>query len=217
MKVATYAALQQELQKIASGNWGHAAEIAGLGALAVPTVQKMRGKKMSEKNTNRAELGGLGILAAPSAVGLAKHFLKKGSANLALVDSALSLFNKTAAPALSSVMNAGAFTGRAARMMHGAQPAMQAMAKKPKFTMDALKGAYKTQGLKPSLGSAVKLGSIPLGALGGVKAGVQNAAFKGAKGVAGAAGKMMKDPRRAGMLSHFTPPSQINMARAISL
>ena len=64
----------------------HAAELAGLGMLAAPTIQKMRGKPMSEKNKDRAELGGLGVLAAPSALALkkpalefGKHLLKRGS------------------------------------------------------------------------------------------------------------------------------------------
>lgn len=57
----------------------HAAELAGLGMLAAPTIQKMRGKPMSEKNKDRAELGGLGVLAAPSALSLGKHLLKRGS------------------------------------------------------------------------------------------------------------------------------------------
>lgn len=50
----------------------HAAEVAGLGLLAVPTIQKMRGKKISDKAQHRFELGGLGVLAAPAIHALAK-------------------------------------------------------------------------------------------------------------------------------------------------
>jgi hypothetical protein len=53
------------------------AELAGLGTLAAPTIQKMRGKPMTEKNEHRTELAGLGVLAAPSAYNLAKKYLKK--------------------------------------------------------------------------------------------------------------------------------------------
>jgi hypothetical protein len=46
--------------------WAHGAELAGLGMLAAPTIQKMRGKPMKDKNKDRAEVAGLGVLAAPS-------------------------------------------------------------------------------------------------------------------------------------------------------
>lgn len=63
-----------EFEKIAGGdNWHHAAELVGLGTLAIPTIQKMRGKKMSEGASHAAELGGLGILAAPSVHSLLKR------------------------------------------------------------------------------------------------------------------------------------------------
>ena len=39
-----------------------ALDVAGLGMLAAPTVQKMRGKPMSDKNKDRTELAGLGVL-----------------------------------------------------------------------------------------------------------------------------------------------------------
>lgn len=58
--------------------WHGAAELAGLGTLAVPSIQAMRGKPMSEKNKNRAEVAGLGILAAPTIAGMAKKVLKRG-------------------------------------------------------------------------------------------------------------------------------------------
>lgn len=55
----------------------HAAELAGLGILAAPTVAEMRGKKVSDKTKHRAELAGLGVLAAPSAVALARKGIKR--------------------------------------------------------------------------------------------------------------------------------------------
>lgn len=66
------------LQKLSS--WGemagHAAEVGGLGILAAPTVQHLRGEKkeMSDRKKAAYELGGLGVLAAPSAVKLYQHF-----------------------------------------------------------------------------------------------------------------------------------------------
>lgn len=111
MHVATYTALLGELQKVkeASGNFGHAAELAGLGMLAAPTIQKMRGKPMKDKNKDRAEIGGLGVLAAPSAIGLGKSLMGKmkgvGKVGLniakhaSVTDSALSLFQEKKAGA----------------------------------------------------------------------------------------------------------------------
>lgn len=58
--------------------WHGAAELAGLGTLAAPSIQAMRGKPMSEKAKNRAEVAGLGILAAPTIAGMAKKVLKRG-------------------------------------------------------------------------------------------------------------------------------------------
>ena len=55
----------------------HAAELAGLGALAVPTIQKMRGKPISDKASHRWELGGLATLAAPSLYAVGKKALGK--------------------------------------------------------------------------------------------------------------------------------------------
>ena len=43
-----------------------ATEIAGLGTLAVPSIQHLRGKHMPEGVGHKYELAGLGILAAPS-------------------------------------------------------------------------------------------------------------------------------------------------------
>lgn len=44
----------------------HAAELAGLGALAIPSIQRLRGKPMDENKSSKYELGGLATLAAPS-------------------------------------------------------------------------------------------------------------------------------------------------------
>lgn len=55
----------------------HLAELAGLGALAYPAVQEVRGKKVSDKTRHIAELGGLATLAAPSAYHLGKKLLGK--------------------------------------------------------------------------------------------------------------------------------------------
>jgi hypothetical protein len=48
----------------------HAAELAGLGILARPSVQKLQGKDVSEHSEHMHELAGLGVLAAPSAASL---------------------------------------------------------------------------------------------------------------------------------------------------
>lgn len=52
---------------------GAASEIAGLGMLAVPSVQHLRGKDMSENSKSKWELAGLGTLAAPYAVHGMRH------------------------------------------------------------------------------------------------------------------------------------------------
>ena len=112
MDVVTYSGFKNELEKIA---YHSVVDIAGLGMLAAPTVQKMRGKEMSEKGTHAAELGGLGVLAGSSAhkiySGAKKAYqaapksgvwkairegAKHASAEPQLVDGALSLFTKKA-------------------------------------------------------------------------------------------------------------------------
>jgi hypothetical protein len=55
----------------------HAIELAGLGILARPSVQELRGKQMSEHSKHMHEIGGLGVLAAPSAYELGKAGLGK--------------------------------------------------------------------------------------------------------------------------------------------
>lgn len=49
-----------------------AAELAGLGMLAVPSIQHLRGKPMSEDTKSKLEIAGLGTLAAPYAYNAAK-------------------------------------------------------------------------------------------------------------------------------------------------
>jgi hypothetical protein len=59
-------------------NLYHGAELAGLGILAAPSIQGLRGKHMSEKTKDKMELAGLGTLAAPSAAHLARKVLRRG-------------------------------------------------------------------------------------------------------------------------------------------
>jgi len=44
----------------------HIAEVAGLGALAVPSLKHLTGKKLPEDTVHKLELAGLGTLALPS-------------------------------------------------------------------------------------------------------------------------------------------------------
>lgn len=66
-------------EKRASG-WGTAAELGGLGTLAIPSIQHLRGKPMSENTKSKLEIAGLGTLAAPYIIGGAKKLLTKGKA-----------------------------------------------------------------------------------------------------------------------------------------
>lgn len=50
----------------------HGMELAGLGTLAAPSVQELRGKPMSEKSKAVSEVAGLGTLAAPYVHDIAK-------------------------------------------------------------------------------------------------------------------------------------------------
>lgn len=58
--------------------FAHGAELAGLGILAAPAVQHLRGKEMSEGAKAKSEVAGLGVLAAPSAVAAAKGAWRAG-------------------------------------------------------------------------------------------------------------------------------------------
>lgn len=55
------------------GVLGHAVELGGLGILARPSLNEMRGKPMDERSKAKHELLGLGTLAAPSAYHLLTH------------------------------------------------------------------------------------------------------------------------------------------------
>lgn len=58
----------------------HLAELAGLGILAVPSIQNLRGKPMGENKAHKYELAGLGTLAAPSVYHLGKKLASRGKA-----------------------------------------------------------------------------------------------------------------------------------------
>ena len=58
----------------------HLAELAGLGIIAAPSIQHLRGKPMSESKAHKYEIAGLGTLAAPSVYHLGKKFVSKGKA-----------------------------------------------------------------------------------------------------------------------------------------
>ena len=70
------AAFWDGFQKRASA-FAHGAELAGLGTLALPSIQALRGKPMNEHKSHKYELAGLGILAAPSLVEGAKALAKR--------------------------------------------------------------------------------------------------------------------------------------------
>lgn len=55
----------------------HGVELAGLGVLAKPSIDELRGKKVDEKLKAKREVQGLGLLAAPSALHLAHSVYKK--------------------------------------------------------------------------------------------------------------------------------------------
>jgi hypothetical protein len=57
--------------------FAHAAELGGLGVLAAPAIQHLRGKEMSEGAKAKTEVAGLGILAAPSLHAAGKGLLAK--------------------------------------------------------------------------------------------------------------------------------------------
>ena len=156
MHAATYKAFRDELVKIA---YHSVADIAGLAALAVPTVQKVRGKPMSEKATHAAELGGLGVLAGTSAHKIYSAVREGGLKAIKhasvcpavlLKKADVDLWNPSTGAVHSGVggtraSNLGVSVGSAAKS-----------AKKPAFTLAHLKDAYSKAGLKPGLGSAVR-------------------------------------------------------------
>ena len=54
-----------------------ASEIAGLGALAVPSWKHLAGKHMKQNAVHKMELAGLGVLAIPSAYKVGKWGFNK--------------------------------------------------------------------------------------------------------------------------------------------
>lgn len=63
-------------KKASVGALGHATELAGLGVLAKPSIDRLRGKEVDERKASKYEVAGLGILAAPSAISLAHSAYK---------------------------------------------------------------------------------------------------------------------------------------------
>lgn len=64
-------------RKLLSMGASHPIETAGLGILAAPSIQTLRGKEQSEKTKAKYELAGLGTLAAPSVYHMGKHLLSR--------------------------------------------------------------------------------------------------------------------------------------------
>lgn len=88
-----------------SGLGAGALDVAGLGALAAPTIQHMRGKPMSDKAKNRTELLGLGTLGASVAAEHAGDVAKAGKAGLSKLRGLVSKMPKHAAPTMGAMMN----------------------------------------------------------------------------------------------------------------
>lgn len=59
---------------------GAASELAGLGMLAAPSIQYLRGKPMKEDTAHKVELAGLGTLAAPYLYNVGKKLVTRGKA-----------------------------------------------------------------------------------------------------------------------------------------
>ena len=130
-----------ELEKIA---WGNAAEIAGLGVLAAPSVSTLMDSKESKKEKNHArfETAGLGVLAAHPAYEMAKGLLTKKASDL---------WN----PSTGAVVGSEGGS-RAANRGVSLATSKPSVSPKPKFTLDTLKSAYKAQGMKPRLSSIAR-------------------------------------------------------------
>lgn len=71
-KAAFWAGFEKE-----GSAFAHAAELGGLGVLAAPAIQHLRGKEMSEGAKAKTEVAGLGILAAPSLHAAGKGLLSR--------------------------------------------------------------------------------------------------------------------------------------------
>ena len=136
---------QQVLDKT-SNAWGHGAELAGLGILAKPSIDRLRGKHVDERKAARTEVAGLGVLAAPSAYELGK----KGLGALRKVKKA-GIPNPAALRGRASVLTGG--LKGATKPLTGPTPPVS----KPKFDLAALKAAYNKAGIAPGIGSAARL------------------------------------------------------------
>jgi hypothetical protein len=71
-----------------------AAELAGLGLLAVPSIQSLRGKPVKEKTKDIMEIAGLGTLAAPYVHQIGKSLLPKKNAVAGLALAAKALLSR---------------------------------------------------------------------------------------------------------------------------
>lgn len=206
MHLATMLAFQDEIEKIAGIGAG-ALDVAGLGLLAAPTIRHMRGKKMSDKNKNRAEIAGLGTLGASVAAEHAHDAVSAGKAGISKLrglvsklpkHASLDAWNPTSGALLSEsggsrALNHGTHTGRSP---------------KPKFDLGALKAAYEKSGVKPRLSSVLnkveKVAAPTMGAMMNMHR-LADAA-KAAKPMAGAvagAGKALTNPGNMARASHL--------------
>lgn len=74
--MATWATFASELEKLAN-QWETAGELAGLGILAVPGIQALRGKHVDEMTKHKYDVGGLGVLGAATLAPAATEGLKR--------------------------------------------------------------------------------------------------------------------------------------------
>lgn len=191
-----------ELEKTATGAFGHGVELAGLGVLAKPSIDRLRKKEVDEHKAAKHEVAGLGILAAPSALHLAHSAYKK----------------MRGIPKVASIPNPAALRGRAGVLTKNITKSVAtAPPAKPKFDLAALKAAYDKQGLKPGLGSVARP-SLQLKktsgimtpyrpAVGSLKATALDAARKAALPTPPAAARarlVNATPERRDLLAHFT-------------
>lgn len=197
MHTAMMLSLQDELEKIAS----HAAELAGLGMLAAPSISHLRGKDWSEKNKARMEVAGLGVLAAPSALAVGKAGLSKlkGLASKLPKHASLDAWNPESGALISE-------SGGSRALSQGTTGAKAAA--KPKFDINALKSAYQKAGIKPGVGSALnKLKKVAAPTMGAMMNMHRLAdAAKAVKGVAkplAGAGKALTNPNNMGRAAHL--------------
>lgn len=119
----SFSSFSDELEKI---SYAHAAELAGLGILAAPSVAELAGKKVDERKKAGAEVAGLGILAAPSLHhygSKALKYIKKASVDYSALAEALD--EKLAAAGMDRMMQQHA-------LIEGSRQAAPAAAASPK-------------------------------------------------------------------------------------